>query len=56
MTSTGVARVTDARGQTKILRPPPKKKFLKNDNNMSSIQLIMCIIISAYPTCIFYDF
>ena len=27
--------------------PPPSKKFLKNDNIMSSIQLIMCIIISA---------
>ena len=27
--------------------PPPHKKFLKNDNKMSSIQLIMCIIISA---------
>ena len=27
--------------------PPPSKKFLKNDTEMSSIQLIMCIIISA---------
>ena len=27
-------------------RPPPQK-FLKNDTEMSSIQLIMCIIISA---------
>ena len=27
--------------------PPPSKKFLKNDNKMSSIQLILCIIISA---------
>ena len=29
--------------------PPPLKKFLKNDTEMSStrIQLIMCIIISA---------
>ena len=27
--------------------PPPSKKFLKNDNIMSSIQLIMCIIILA---------
>ena len=26
---------------------PPLKKFLKNDNKMSSIQLILCIIISA---------
>ena len=43
----GVARVSGARGQTWILRPPPLKKFLKNDNKMSSIQLIMCIIISA---------
>ena len=36
--------------------PPPFKKNPKNDTEMSSIQLIMCIIISAYPTCIFYDF
>ena len=27
--------------------PTPLKKILKNDNKMSSIQLIMCIIISA---------
>ena len=27
--------------------PPPLKKFLKYDNKMSSIQLILCIIISA---------
>ena len=33
--------------------PPPPQKFLKNDTEMSSIQLIMCIIISTWPTCIF---
>ena len=27
--------------------PPPPQKILKNDNKMSSIQLILCIIISA---------
>ena len=27
--------------------PPPSNKFLKNDNEMSSIQLIMCLINSA---------
>ena len=35
----GVARVTGARGQTQNLRPPPSKKILKNDIEMSSIQL-----------------
>ena len=40
----GVARVTGARGKLKICAPPPPiKKFLKNDIEMHSIQLIMCI-------------
>ena len=38
----GVARVANLN-----FTPPPLKKFLKNDNKMSSIQHIMCIIISA---------
>ena len=38
--TSGVARVTGARGQTQNL-PPPSKKFLKNDIEMSSIQLCL---------------
>ena len=46
----GVARVTGARGANlKFARTPlPLKKFPKNNNTMSTFQLIMCIIISAY--------
>ena len=44
-----VARVTDARGANlKFARTPPLKKFPKNNNKMSTFQLIICIIISAY--------
>ena len=36
----GVAKVSGARGKLEFCAPP-SKKFLKNDNKMSSIQLII---------------
>ena len=46
--NSGVARVSVAWGANlNFASPPSLKKFLKDNNKMSSIQLIMYIIIST---------